>query len=63
MTTAYTDYALYDLDQDTRTEIAVIQVDPAGTNSKVEVIRISILPGPGTAPLCPSASSATESRM
>ena len=37
MTTAYTDYALYDLDQDTRTEIAVIQVDPAGTNSKVEV--------------------------
>ena len=37
MTTAYTDYALYDLDQDTRTEIAVIQVDPAGTNSEVQL--------------------------
>ena len=37
MTTAYTDYALYDLNQDTRTEIAVIQVDPAGTNSRVEL--------------------------
>lgn len=37
MTTAYTDYVLYDLDQDARTEIAVIQVDPAGTNSKVEL--------------------------
>ncbi len=37
MTTAYTDYALYDLDQDTRTEIAVIQVDPAGTNSRVDI--------------------------
>ena len=37
MTTAYTDYALYDLDQDTRTEIAVIQVDPAGTNSTVQL--------------------------
>ena len=37
MTTAYTDYALYDLDQDTRTEIAVIQVDPAGTNSTVNI--------------------------
>ncbi len=37
MTTAYTDYALYDLDQDTRTEIAVIQVDAAGTNSRVEI--------------------------
>ena len=35
MTTAYTEYALYDLDQDTRTEIAVVQVDPAGTNSEV----------------------------
>ena len=37
MTTAYTEYALYDLDQDTRTEIAVIQVDPAGTNSTVQL--------------------------
>lgn len=37
MTTAYTEYALYDLDQDTRTEIAVIQVDPAGTNSTVQI--------------------------
>lgn len=37
MTTAYTSYALYDLDQDTRTEIAVVQVDPAGTNSEVEI--------------------------
>lgn len=37
MTTAYTSYALYDLDQDTRTEIAVIQVDPAGTNSTVSL--------------------------
>ena len=35
MTTAYTDYVLYDLDQDTRTELAVIQVDSAGTNSVV----------------------------
>ena len=37
MTTAYTDYTLYDLDQDGRTEIAVVQVDPAGTNSEVEL--------------------------
>ena len=37
MTTAYTEYALYDLDQDTRTEIAVVQVDPAGTNSEVQL--------------------------
>ena len=37
LTTAYTYYVLYDLDQDTRTEIAVIQVDPAGTNSAVEI--------------------------
>ena len=31
------EYSLYDLDQDTRTEIAVIQVDPAGTNSTVQL--------------------------
>ena len=37
MTTAYTNYALYDLDQDARTEIAVIQVDSAGTNSTVSL--------------------------
>ena len=33
MTTVYDNYALYDLDQDTRTELAVVRVDKAGTNS------------------------------
>lgn len=37
MTTVYDDYALYDLDQDTRTELAVVRVDKAGTNSAVDL--------------------------
>ena len=49
MTTAYTEYALYDLDQDTRTEIAVIQVDPAGTR-RAPTAQCRSTAG-GTAPL------------
>ena len=37
MTTVYDNYALYDLDQDTRTELAVVRVDKAGTNSAVDL--------------------------
>ena len=37
MTTAYSEYALSDLDQDSRVELAVIRVDPAGTSSVVEI--------------------------
>lgn len=37
MTTAYSEYALSDLDQDSRVEVAVIRIDPAGTNSVVEI--------------------------
>lgn len=37
MTTVYDDYALYDLDQEYRTELAVVRVDKAGTNSAVDL--------------------------
>lgn len=37
MTTAYGDYILTDLDQDTRTEVAIVRIDPALTNSGVDV--------------------------
>lgn len=37
MTTTYSGYSLLDLDQDLRTELAVIRVDSAGTNSLVEI--------------------------
>lgn len=37
MLTAYSGYSLLDIDQDTRTELAVVRLDPAGANSTVEV--------------------------
>lgn len=37
MTTSYTNYTLMDIDQDNRTEIAVVRVDPAGTSSMVQM--------------------------
>ncbi len=37
MRTTYSGYSLLDIDQDTRTELAVIRVDSAGTNSLAEV--------------------------
>ena len=37
MTTAYGDYILSDIDQDTRTEVAVVRIDPSPTGSGVDV--------------------------
>lgn len=37
MTTAYNDYILTDIDQDTRTEVAIVRIDPSLTNSGVDV--------------------------
>lgn len=37
MTTAYGDYILTDIDQDTRTEVAIVRLDPSLTNSGVDV--------------------------
>lgn len=37
MTTAYGDYILTDIDQDTRTEVAIVRIDPSLTNSGVDV--------------------------
>lgn len=37
MTTTYSGYSLLDIDQDTRTELAVVRIDPAGTNNLVEL--------------------------
>lgn len=37
MTTAYGDYILADIDQDTRTEVAVVRIDPALSSSGVDV--------------------------
>lgn len=35
--TGYSGYSLLDIDRDTRTELAVIRLDPAGVDSTVEV--------------------------
>lgn len=37
MTTAYGDYILTDIDQDSRTEVAIVRIDPSLTNSGVDV--------------------------
>lgn len=37
LTTAYGDYILTDIDQDTRTEVAIVRIDPASTSSGVDV--------------------------
>lgn len=37
MSTTYSGYSLLDIDQDTCTELAVIRIDPAGTNNLVEL--------------------------
>lgn len=37
MTTAYADYILSDIDQDTRTEVAVVRIDPTLTSSGVDI--------------------------
>ena len=37
MTTAYGDYILTDIDQDTRTEVAVVRIDPSPSGSGVDV--------------------------
>lgn len=37
MSTTYSGYSLLDIDQDTRTELAVIRLDSAGANSQVEL--------------------------
>lgn len=37
MSTTYSGYSLLDMDQDTRMELAVIRIDSAGTNSRMEL--------------------------
>lgn len=53
MTTAYGDYILTDIDQDSRTEVAIIRIDPSLTNSGVDVYgwRDSTFKKLSTAPL------------